>query len=49
MDVRLPAQDGIWALEQIMSGEYGKPPVPVGRAIAALGGEGTPLAERQAA
>ncbi len=27
----------------------GKPPVPVGRALAALGGEGAPLAERKAA
>ncbi len=29
MDVKLPGKDGIWALERIMSGEYGRPPVPV--------------------
>jgi two-component system, NtrC family, nitrogen regulation response regulator NtrX len=29
MDVKLPGNDGIWALERIMSGECGRPPVPV--------------------
>jgi len=29
MDVKLPGKDGIWALERIMSGEYGRPPMPV--------------------
>jgi DNA-binding NtrC family response regulator len=29
MDVKLPGQDGIWALERIMSGVFGRPPVPV--------------------
>jgi two-component system nitrogen regulation response regulator NtrX len=29
MDVKLPGQDGIWALERITSGEFGRPPVPV--------------------
>ncbi len=29
MDVKLPAESGLWALERIMSGAYGQPPVPV--------------------
>jgi DNA-binding NtrC family response regulator len=29
MDVKLPGKNGIWALERIMSGEYGRPAVPV--------------------
>lgn len=29
MDVRLTGQSGIWALERIMSGAFGDPPVPV--------------------
>ncbi len=29
MDVKLPGKDGIWALERIVSGEYGRPSVPV--------------------
>ncbi len=29
MDVKLPGKDGIWALERITSGEYGRPPMPV--------------------
>ncbi len=29
MDVKLPGRDGIWALEEIASGKYGRPPAPV--------------------
>ncbi|MDY0000088.1 MAG: sigma-54 dependent transcriptional regulator [Polyangia bacterium] len=29
MDVKLPAESGLWALERIMSGAHGEPPVPV--------------------
>jgi DNA-binding NtrC family response regulator len=29
LDVKLPGESGLWALERIMSGDYGEPPTPV--------------------